>query len=136
MIKIYRKNKQKINSNINLTSMTDVLMTLIILFMLLETTQAVTGFQLDYQNSPTGAKPLKNKVVLLEVNARGMKLITDNQQEKISSEKHLADLLHNLNKKNLKTLIIKADYNIEYQKIIKLMEISKKQGFENINLAE
>jgi biopolymer transport protein ExbD len=124
-------------STINLTSMVDILMVLIIMFLMMETSSGSTwGFNMKLPAVVAVEKP-KDPTVLISISAEKKLFVTtsaegDKQLQRDALKSEIARLRKEY---GFKIVVIKADKKLKYTEIITIMDDAKRAGYENISLA-
>lgn len=120
----------------NLTSMTDVLLTLLVMFMVAETASMTYGFNMKLPSSISIAKPDDPTILITYTADRKLFLTTRDEGDKELQKERLKIELARLKKeKNYDLVIIRADRTVKYKDVIQIMDDAKQAGFENISLA-
>lgn len=131
-----RRGQEKPMDKVNLTSMTDVLLTLLILFMVLETAKASLGFNLKLPSVVAVAKPEDPTIVITYSGKRKLFVTTTRHGDVQMQREKLRGYLAKLGKQfAYENVIIRGDSKLKYKEIIGIMDDAKRAGFENISLA-
>jgi len=136
MIKV-RRSDEKEMTTANLTSMTDVLLTLLIMFMVAETAGISLGFNMKLPRVIAVEKPDDPSILITYTKERNLfitagKKGNDIKIQRVKLKTYLARLRH---KFAYDQVIIKADRNIKYKEVISIMDDAKRAGYQNISLA-
>lgn len=121
----------------NLTSMTDVLLTLLIMFMVAETASKIFGFNMKLpQVVQQVSKPDNTALMITYTKKRDLFVTTSKEGDtKLQREKLKAHLAQLKAKYRFDQVIIQADIDLEYKEIISLMDDARRAGLKNISLA-
>lgn len=121
----------------NLTSMTDVLLTLLIMFMITETAGKIFGFNMKLpQVVQQVTKPDSTALMITYTKKRDLFVTTSKEGDtKLQREKLKAHLAQLKAKYRFSQVIIQADVDLEYKEIISLMDDARRAGLTNISLA-
>lgn len=121
--------------SLNLTPLTDVMLTLIILFLVLETHGSVTGFDAGLPSAEPVQSPKDPTVFVYLSSAHNLTVATGDggrtPVEKDKLKRHLAVLRK---QKAYDTLIISADSSLPYEEVVGIMDEAKMAGFKKISL--
>ena len=131
-----RKNNDRDMNTINLTSMTDVLLALLIMFMVAETAGTTWAFHMNLPRV-VAVEKIDDPSVLISYTAKRKLWVTtsvsgDKQIQRENLKVHLARIR---GKYHFEKVIIKADKSIRYKEVISLMDDAKRAGFDSISLA-
>ncbi|MCE1245355.1 MAG: biopolymer transporter ExbD [Firmicutes bacterium] len=124
-------------SAINLTSLVDILMVLIIMFLMMETSGASNwGFNMKLPTVVAVEKP-KDPTVLISMSAEKKLFVTTSAEgDKLLQKDALKAEIARLRKEyGYKIVVIKADKKLKYNDIVGIMDDAKRAGYENISLA-
>ena len=123
------KNK-KAMSEINVTPFVDVMLVLLIIFMV--TAPLLTaGIKINLPESSSVLKNEKKDPVTVSINSKGEIFI---QKKKFSRQQLIQKLtLFKKNNQNLK-IYIKGDKNLNYGKVMELMNLINRSGFKKVAL--
>lgn len=135
MIKLKRPKEKDMNT-INLTSMTDVLLVLLIMFMVAETAGTTWAFHMNLPRVVSVEKADDPSVLISYTAKRKLWVTTsvtgDTLVQRENLKVHLARIR---GKYNFDRVIIKADKSIRYKEVISIMDDAKRAGFDSISLA-
>ncbi len=126
-----KKIKRKIRSEINITPLTDVSLMLLSIFLITTPLMVQSGLNIDLP---------KVKNVEKNFNTKNIELIIDNNGNIFLENKKLEfgilelELRNRINNYNEATIFIKADRNIKYELLMKVIDISKKAGVKKVAL--
>ena len=124
-------NKKGPVSDINVTPLVDVMLVLLVIFMV-TAPMLFSGINLKLpKTQKVNNVGLKPELVILS--------ITDTEQyylgkNMITSKDLIPSVMSQFKKSKTDTLYLRADYNLKYEKVAKLMAILKKAGVSNIAL--
>ncbi|MCD4783610.1 MAG: biopolymer transporter ExbD [Candidatus Eremiobacteraeota bacterium] len=131
-----KKPVEKDMNTLNLTSMTDVLLTLLIMFMVAETAGTTWAFNMNLPKVVSLEKADDPSVLISYTAKRKLWVTTsitgDIQVQRENLKVHLARIK---GKYNFEKVIIKADKSIRYKEVIAVMDDAKRAGFDSISLA-
>ncbi len=114
----------------NLTPMIDLIFTLLIFFVV--TTQFVNSNNVIEITLPKATTATTNSATVLDivVDSKGQIFLNNKEVSLVDFESTLIEM------SNLKLVpVIRADENANYGRIIQVMDILRKYGFDNINLS-
>lgn len=131
-----RKSEDPPMDKVNLTSMTDVLLTLLILFMVLETSKTMFGFNMKLPQVVSVESPEDPTILITYTSKRDLFITTSAKGDvKIQREK-LRSYLSKLRKQyKYDMIVIRADKNLKYKEVISIMDDCKRAKFDKISLA-
>ena len=117
-------------SEINVTPFVDVMLVLLIIFMV--TAPLLTaGIKINLPESSSVLKNEKKDPVTVSINSKGKIFI---QKKKFSRQQLIQKLtLFKKNNQNLK-IYIKGDKNLNYGKVMELMNLINRSGFKKVAL--
>lgn len=122
----------------NLTSMTDILMTLILFFMVLDTAETLYGFNINLPASISTVEQQKKVDPTIFIDYRGpgnIVVTTAAQGEKAVGEDQLKQYLAILKKQfGYKQVILQASQRVKYKYVILVMDMSRQVGLTDISL--
>lgn len=125
------KTENDIKLEINLTPLIDVVLQLVIFFMITTTFLAQTG--IDIKLPQANAKDIKQEQELAVTISKDKKIFLN---EKSVSVSELPDRLSKARKRADKSvLIIRADESVPHGLVVKVMDVAKKAGIENLAIA-
>ncbi len=128
-MKLIEKRRRKVS--INITSLIDVVLLLLIFFMLTSRFVEQPGLKLDLPNTKSSVSEKSNKMEIsiladgeMFLNGRAVSLneLEDNIRNQIKDIKD-------------KSLLLRADKNVPYGKVVKVMDIARISGLEKIIIA-
>ena len=123
------KNK-KAMSEINVTPFVDVMLVLLIIFMV-PAPLLTAGIKINLPESSSVLKNEKKDPVTVSINSKGEIFI---QKKKFSRQQLIQKLtLFKKNNQNLK-IYIKGDKNLNYGKVMELMNLINRSGFKKVAL--
>ncbi len=128
-MKIKRK-KRKIKSEINITPLTDVSLMLLSIFMLTTPLLVQSGLNIDLPKMKHVEKEATPSNVEVFIDNEGNIFIGRNKFEISTFEVELRKRIKN----SEASLIVKADKNVKYEIIMKVIDIAKKSGIKKIAL--
>ncbi len=118
-------------SEINVTPMVDVMLVLLIIFMI-SAPLLYNGIKLDLpKTKKVHSLNLSSSQVILSLSSNNSVFLG---KEKIEEDKLLGKLEELFSKTNDKTLFLRADFQIEYGNVAKMMSFLKRNGFSKIAL--
>lgn len=123
-------------SDINITPLTDVLLVLLIIFLCTATSANENAFNMNLPlGSATATVNVANDVVVVSMDADGKIFL---QEEKSPLNNIDLELVQRLKlyqqKKGTDKVAIRADGNVTYDKVVKVMDASKQAGLGQIVL--
>jgi len=116
---------------INITSLIDVLFLLLIFFMVSSTFVEQPGLKLELPETKS-ATTEKIKELMLEINANEKMFLN---QELVSIENLEEEFKKILPSLEEKSLVLKADKNVPYGTVVKVMDLAKLSGLEKLIIA-
>ena len=124
-----KRRRRELKNDLDITNLVDVIFALLIIFMiatpLLEYSIDVSPPEMNADKIEDNKSETVNLLVNGQINFRGQIVSRDN----------LFEILKNLKKTSPKTiLLLRADGDISYRKVIALMKEIKNSGFSNISL--
>ncbi|MCF7920194.1 MAG: biopolymer transporter ExbD [Candidatus Cloacimonetes bacterium] len=125
----YRKSSSAI---INITSLIDVVLLLLIFFMLTTRFVEQPGMKLDLPSSQSGDSNLKEENTIT-VTAQGVINLNNAPVELADLQMKLSSLIDSTSTENAITL--KADRTIDYGTVIKVMDSTRLAGFQKLIIA-
>lgn len=130
-----RSDKEGI-SGLNLTSLTDILMTLIIMFIVMETSSEKMGFNMKLPNT-VAIQTQDDPSILISLSAKGKLFVTtkktgDEVVDPVSLKSKLRELRNNY---GFDRIVVQADKSVKYMQVISIMDDAKQAGFQSISLA-
>ena len=129
---IFRK-RRRITPQVNITSLIDVVLLLLIFFMISTTFVTQPGIQINLPKSGTQAKTIAQESNTIIITADNLIYIN---RQKIQSIEELRSYLVQLRKETQGDIIIvKADENVAHGVVVGVMDIAKMTGFNRIAIA-
>jgi len=118
-------------ADINVTPMVDVMLVLLVIFMV-TAPMMFSGIQLKLpKTGKVSSLQLSNELVILSVSA-GEEFYLG--KEKVPREKLIQTLVGLMSKSKTDVIYLRADYELKYEKVAKLMSALKNAGISNIAL--
>lgn len=130
MKKRLNRKKRKLKSEINITPLTDVSLMLLSIFMLTTPLLVQSGLNIELPKVRNVEKQTTPKNIEVLIDKNGDIFIGKKKIDFSSLEIELKNKVKNSDE----TLIIKADKNIKYEIIMKIIDVSKKSGIKKIAL--
>jgi len=128
-MKLIEKRRRKVS--INIISLIDVVLLLLIFFMLTSSFVEQPGLKLDLPNTKSSVSEKSNKMEI-SILADGEMFLNG----KAVSLNELEDIIRNQIKDiKDKSLLLRADKNVPYGKVVKVMDIARISGLEKIIIA-
>ncbi|HKJ06648.1 MAG TPA: biopolymer transporter ExbD [Flavobacteriaceae bacterium] len=121
------RGRNKINSNFNMSSMTDIVFLLLIFFMI--TSTLVTTSALDILLPKASGKTENRKSVSVSI-TKNLAYYINN--EKVSESTLEQDLLSLLSNKETPTIVLRAEEGVPIEKAVKIMDIANRNRFKVI----
>lgn len=132
---IKTKKANDLMTTANLTSMTDVLLTLLIMFMIAETASASFGFNMKLPQVITAKKPDDPTILVTLTQDRKLFVTTSGGDQELQRERLTPYLARLKSQQNYNQLVIRADRQVKYRDVIAIMDDAKQAGIEDISLA-
>ena len=126
-----RKRKYNIRSEINITPLTDVSLMLLSIFMLTTPLLVQSGLNIELPKVKSAQQNLKESFAEVIIDKEG-NITIDNQT--VSPDVLKSVLKTKLDKNENLSVIIKADKNVRYEYIMKVIDVSKQAGIKKIAL--
>jgi biopolymer transport protein ExbD len=125
-------------ASINMVSLIDVLMVLLIFFMFIEISQNNGAFMLHGRSGSAGSSAEKSKTIRINYGENGdIHIFTPSGEEiKVDREMFKPCLIKAREKHNPDRLLINAHKSVNYKEVIGIMDEAKSAGFENISLVD
>ena len=124
-----KRSKYLTISEINVTSLVDVTMVLLIIFMITAPLLR-SGIEVDLPKSKSDdLKPQEG--VLVTLNREGLLYIND---EKVQPDNFESILFNKYTASSRKIVLLQADKEVAYGKVVKIMDIIKGLGISNLGL--
>ena len=130
MIRNTFTHKKKLISDINVTPFVDIMLVLLVVFMV-ASPMMVPGIQVDLPQTTAAPLSSDEKAVVVTVNKQGSIYLQDKVVDISFLNKRIAELLHN-NKSA--RVFIRADKDVNYGTVVKIMSMIKASGFTKIAL--
>jgi biopolymer transport protein ExbD len=128
---VKRKRKYNIRSEINITPLTDVSLMLLSIFMLTTPLLVQSGLNIELPKVKSAQQNLKESFAEVIIDKEG-NITIDNQT--VSPDVLKSVLKTKLDKNENLSVIIKADKNVRYEYIMKVIDFSKQAGIKKIAL--
>jgi len=128
---VKRKKKYNIRSEINITPLTDVSLMLLSIFMLTTPLLVQSGLNIELPKVKSAQQNLKESFAEVIIDKEG-NITIDNQA--VSPDVLKSVLKTKLDKNENLSVIIKADKNVKYEYIMKVIDVSKQAGIKKIAL--
>lgn len=128
-MKIRKKFREKSGVGIEMTPLIDMVFLLLIFFLLSTTLDNFRRININLPSSQTGEK-VKQKDISIFIDKENNIYLED----KIISLKILDEILKSIDKNSISTVYINGDELTQYKIIIDVMDILRKNGFNNISL--
>jgi biopolymer transport protein TolR len=121
--------------SINLTPMTDVMLTLLVLFLVMETAGATMAINMNIPNVKAVETP-KDPTLLISVLKDGNVVIStkDQGENRMPREQILGYLGQMRKQRGYEAVIIQANSDVQYREIIEIIDEAKQAGFDKIML--
>jgi biopolymer transport protein ExbD len=127
------RRKRRVQPQLNLTPLIDVVLQLLIFFMLSTTFVTQPGIPIKLPRASSTIKNVARESNVIIITADNTIYIND---QKIRDVEELRSLLLELRKKQEEDLIIvKADETVAYGVVVRVMDIAKTSGFNRIAIA-
>lgn len=121
------KNKNKVSTDFNMSSMTDIVFLLLIFFML--TSTMVTTNALDIVLPKGKGKTDSNKNVSVSINKDLVFFIDKDQIEEANLENALIAVMGNAENK---AVVLRAEKSVPHEKVIYVMDIAYRNGLKMV----
>ena len=121
------RGRNKVNSNFNMSSMTDIVFLLLIFFMI--TSTLVTTSALDILLPKASGKTENRKSTAVSI-TKNLTYYIDNK--KVSEARLEQDLLSLLAGKENPTIVLRAEEGVPIEKAVKVMDIASRNRFKVI----
>ncbi len=121
------KGRNKVDPSFNMSSMTDIVFLLLIFFML--TSTLVTVNAIDVLLPKASGKTENNKSVAVSITDSGAYYV---DKKAVASEEVEQILVSKLGTDRKKTLVIRGDKNVQYDKVMKIIDIASRNKFKMI----
>jgi biopolymer transport protein ExbD len=125
------KEKKQKKVTLNIISLIDVVFLLLIFFMLISKYVDQKSMKLDLPSTKS-FDTTKSQEILLQIDSNGKMLLNENE---ISMEDLASKIIEILPEVTEKNLVLKADKELPYGKIVKIMDIAKTNGLKKIVIA-
>ena len=123
----FKKGRNKISADFNMSSMTDIVFLLLIFFML--TSTLVTVNAIDVLLPKAGGKTENKGVVSVSITKRGEYYL---DTEKVSSRSLENRILEAIGTDKKSTLVIRGDKNSKYDRIMRVIDIANRNKVKMI----
>lgn len=135
MIRTGKTKNKPLMASINLTPLTDVLLTLLVLFLVLESYGGVTAMEIGLPALDKVKTP-KNPTISVNADASGKIFIStaDTGRMEIPASAYKRRLAIMRKQMGYNAVIIKAHRGLKYHRIVSLMDAARTAGFENVSL--
>ena len=118
-------NDDDLMAEINMTPLIDIMLVLLIIFMVTSSVAVDLGLDLSLPKSETSAKSLSEKSVIISIGKDGKMVVED---QPATDETLIEVLKKNIVKKNSGFVVLKGDKSLSLEKILQVMDASKKSG--------
>ena len=129
---LFRK-RRRITPQVNITSLIDVVLLLLIFFMISTTFVTQPGIRIDLPRAKSQVKNVaqeSNTIVITADNA-----IYINREQIASIEELRVELLTLRQEQQSELIIVKADENVAHGIVVSVMDLAKTSGFSRIAIA-
>lgn len=128
---IFKRHEDKDESlnAINITPLTDCMMVLLIIFMITGSALSQSGFNINLPESGY-SEDLSSSQISISIDKDGNYFLNDKKADEAS----IKSFFQNGVKKS-DSIMIYGDRNVEYQKIMKIMDLARSAGITGIGLA-
>ena len=128
-----RNEGAKINSNINVTPMVDVMLVLLIIFMVITPMlQKGVSVELAKANNPIPMEDADKEDAIIVAVMRDGKIFFDTQQ--ITAEELTAKVKTRLENRPNKTVFVKADARAKYKAVVDVVDNVRSAGVDQLGL--
>ena len=121
------RGRNKVNPNFNMSSMTDIVFLLLIFFML--TSTLVTVSAIDVLLPKAGGKTENKTSVAVSISKNSLFYI---DKTKVSEANLENELLKRVGADKLKTVVIRGDKSVPYQKVMQIIDIANRNKLKMI----
>jgi len=121
------RGRNKVNASFNMSSMTDIVFLLLIFFML--TSTLVTVSAIDVLLPKAGGKTENQTSVAVSITSKSEFYI---DKTKVSERNLEAQILDKVGQDKKKTVVIRGDKNVPYEKVMKVIDIANKNKLKMI----
>jgi len=121
------RGRNKVNASFNMSSMTDIVFLLLIFFML--TSTLVTVSAIDVLLPKAGGKTENQTSVAVSITSKSEFYI---DKTKVSERNLEAQILDKVGQDTKKTVVIRGDKNVPYEKVMKVIDIANKNKLKMI----
>jgi len=125
------RRKKKIKSEINITPLTDVSLMLLSIFLITTPMMVQSGLNIELPKLKNVEKNFNTQHIEVSIDNNG-NIFLDNKKLNITDFE--IELKNKVKDKDESTVFIKADKNIRYELLMKVIDISKKAGVKKIAL--
>ncbi|MCX7821162.1 MAG: biopolymer transporter ExbD [Brevinematales bacterium] len=126
-----KRMRKKIKSEINITPLTDVSLMLLSIFLITTPMMVQSGLNIELPKLKNVEKNFHNKNIELNIDNNGNIFIDNKRLNLINLEDELKQKIKDTNET---IIFIKADKNIKYELLMKVIDTSKKAGVKKIAL--
>ena len=128
-----RDEGKKVNSNINVTPMVDVMLVLLIIFMVITPMlQKGVSVELAKANNPIPMEDADKEDAIIVAVMRDGKIFFDTQQ--ITAEELTAKVKTRLENRPNKTVFVKADARAKYKAVVDVVDNVRSAGVDQLGL--
>ncbi|MEJ5285462.1 MAG: ExbD/TolR family protein [Brevinematia bacterium] len=125
------RRKKKIKSEINITPLTDVSLMLLSIFLITTPLMVQSGLNIELPKLKNVEKNFNTQHIEVSIDNSGNIFLDD---KKLNITDFEIELKNKVKDKDESTVFIKADKNIKYELLMKVIEISKKAEVKKIAL--
>ena len=129
---LFRK-RRRITPQVNITSLIDVVLLLLIFFMISTTFVTQPGIRVDLPKASTKVKNVAQESNTVVITADSKIYI--NRQEVVSIEELRAQLVKLQEEQPGELIIVKADEKVAHGIVVSVMDVAKTAGFSRIAIA-
>ena len=128
-----RRPRQRLVAEINITPLTDVILVLLIIFMVTTPLVFQSSVQIDLPQSKSNEEPPREITITIDANGRAF---LGNKQYNLRFDLDLFKFELSSMMKNKKdtTILIRGDKNVQYDFVIKVMDMASQLGIKKIVL--
>ncbi len=123
-----RLNQQKFLSEINVTSLVDVTLVLLIIFMI---TSPLMQLGIDVNLPSASAEPIEVKDVITITIVKDGSIYVDNSVVPLSA---LPEALTTARTSETKGILLRADKAVPYGAVVKVLDLVRRTGFQQVGL--
>ncbi len=121
------RGRNKVNPNFNMSSMTDIVFLLLIFFML--TSTLVTVSAIDILLPKAGGKTENKTSIAVSITNNSMFYIDKTKVSEVNLENEILKLV---GADKAKTVVIRGDKDVPYQKVMKIIDIANRNKLKMI----